>query len=193
MYCIYAFSISDRIFCFHDYAGLLPKKWTNPSKRDFLIWNSGSSEQREVSTSHYRKKLCLHYALLCSTMNLLRIIYAFHRVHIVYYATIFPNCTILTALFPSFSFLLTLFLWFSSALLFFISIYCGFSPLYYYDALVVSFCTRLCFLPLLWCRNLFLVHSISFSRCNFISLYRVLLLHKNLTLLICSNLLVLLY
>ena len=193
MYCIYAVSISDRIFCFHDYAGLLPKKWTNPSKRDFLIWNSGSSEQREVSTAHYRKKFCLPYAILCCTMNLYCIIYALHCVRIVYYTVIFPDCTLSTTLFPSFWFLSTLFLGSSSALLFSISIYCGFSPLYYYDALVVSFCTRLCFLPLLWCRNLFLVHSTSFSMWNFISLYRVLLLCKNLTLLICSNLLVLLY
>mgnify|MGYP007129642357 CR=1 FL=1 len=193
MYCIYAVSISDRIFCFHDYAELLPKKWINPSKRAFLIWNSGSSEQREVSTAHYRKKNCLPYAILCCTMNLHCIIYALHCVRIVYYTVIFPDCTLSTTLFPSFWFLPTLFLGFSSALLFSISIYCGFSPLYYYDALVVFFCTRLCFLPLLWCRNLFLVHSTSFSRCNFISLYRVLLLCKNLTLLICSNLLVLLY
>ncbi len=100
MYCIYAVSISDRIFCFHDYAGLLPKKWTNPSKRDFLIWNSGSSEQREVSTAHYRKKFCLPYAILCCTMNLHCIIYALHCVRIVYYAVIFPDCTLSTTLFP---------------------------------------------------------------------------------------------
>lgn len=45
MYCIYAISISDRIFPFHDCAGLLLKKWINPSKRDFLLWNSGSQRK----------------------------------------------------------------------------------------------------------------------------------------------------
>lgn len=168
---------------------------------------SGQTHQKGISSSGIQgvqskerflqritvKKFCLPYAILCCTMNLHCIIYALHCVRIVYYAVIFPDCTLSTTLFSSFWFLFTLFLGFSSALLFSISIYCGFSPLYYYDALVVSFCRRLCFLPLLWCRNLFLVHSTSFSRGNFISLYRVLLLRKNLTLLICSNLLVLLY
>ena len=193
MYCIYAVSISDRIFCFHDYAGLLPKKWTNPSKRDFLIWNSGSSEQREVSTAHYRKKIlsALCHTLLHYESSLYNLRFTLCT-HCILYSNI-SRLYFSTTPFPSFWFLSTLFFGFSSALLFSISIYCGFSPLYYYDALVVSFCTRLCFLPLLWCRNLFLVHSTSFSRCNFISLYRVLLLCKNLTLLICSNLLVLLY
>jgi hypothetical protein len=101
-----------RIFYFHDYAGLLPKNWINSSKRDFLLWNSGSQRKERFLHRITVKKLCLHYVLLCSTMNLLCIIYAFHRVHIVYYETIFPNCIMLTALFPSFSFLLTLFLGF---------------------------------------------------------------------------------
>ena len=112
MYCIYAVSISDRIFGFHDYAGLLPKRWINSSKRDFLIWNSGSQRKERFLHRITVKKFSLHYAILCSTMNLHCMIYAFRCIHIVYYAIIFPNCIILTALFPSFSFLLTLFLGF---------------------------------------------------------------------------------
>lgn len=88
------------------------RKLDKPIKKSFPPLEFRESAQKEVSTSHYCKKICLHYVLLCSTMNLLCIIYASHYVHIVYYATTYPNCSILTALFPSFSFLLTLFLGF---------------------------------------------------------------------------------
>ena len=46
-------------FLLQYYTGLLPKKWIRPSKRGFLIKNSGSPVKREISTSHYRKKYIL--------------------------------------------------------------------------------------------------------------------------------------
>ena len=36
--------------------GLLPNKQRKPHKRDFFTLKSGNPEQREISTSHYRKK-----------------------------------------------------------------------------------------------------------------------------------------
>lgn len=93
----------------------------------------------------------------------------------------FPISTIFS---PSF--------WFSSAIFFSISIYCGFTSFYHYAALVVPFCTWLCF-PLFFCS--FDV-EISFSADNSFFAAQLyigispIILFKNLTLFMCSNLLV---
>lgn len=85
--------------------------------------------------------------------------------------------------FSHFYYLLSQLFGFSSAIFFSISIYCGFTFFYHYAALVVPFCTWLCFSAFLshfWCRNLFLVRITPFLQPWYISVYRLLFCLKNL-------------
>lgn len=122
------------------YTGLLPKKWIRPSKRGFLIKTSGSPVKREISTSHYRKKhlpLCHTLHHYGSSLDNLRIALCTHCIYHGNISVLYFSCnffSISTIFSPSlFSFL--------SAILFSMSIYCGFAPFYHYAALVVPFCT----------------------------------------------------
>ena len=82
---------------------------------------------------------------------------------------------------------------FLSAILFSISIYCGFAPFYHYAALVVPFCTWLCFFlfsfALLMQKPLFSADNSFFGVLLYIGISPIILF-KNLTLFMCSNLLV---
>lgn len=133
--------------------------------------------KREVSTSHSRKNV---YFALCHTLHHygpLWIIFALHCVHAVYIIIIFPYCISSATIFPISTIFSPSFFGFSSAIFFSISIYCGFTSFYHYAALVLPFCTWLCFfsfLSLFWCRNLFLVQIIPFSQPSYISVYRLL-------------------
>ena len=100
-----------------------------------------------------------------------------HYVHIVYITALFPHCILSATIFPISTIFSPSFFGFSSAIFFSISIYCGFTSFYHYAALVVPFCTWLCFFifsSLFWCRNLFLVRITPFSKPCYISVYRLL-------------------
>lgn len=102
-----------------------------------------------------RKERFLHliteknvYFALCHTLHhykTLRIIFALRCVHSVYIIIIFPYCISSATIFPISTLFSPSFFGFSSAIFFSISIYCGFTSFYHYAALVVPFCTWLCF------------------------------------------------
>ena len=73
------------------------------------------------------------------------IIFALRCVHAVYIILIFPYCISSATIFPISTIFSPCFFGFSSAIFFSISIYCGFTSFYHYAALVVPFCTWLCF------------------------------------------------
>lgn len=101
--------------------------------------------KREVSTSHSRKNV---YFALCHTLHHygpLWIIFALRCVHAVYIIIIFPYCISSATIFPISTIFSPSFFGFSSAIFFTISIYCGFTSFYHYAALVLPFCTGLCF------------------------------------------------
>ena len=116
-----------------------------------------------------------------------------HYVHIVYIATLFSHCILFAtiSLFPTiFS---PSFFGFSSAILFSISIYCGFTSFYHYAALEVPSCTWLCFFlfsfALLMWKSLFSADNSFFAVQLYIGISPIILF-KNLTLFMCRNLLV---
>lgn len=121
------------------------------------------------------------------------IIFALRRVHAVYIITIFPYCILSATIFPiSIIFSLSFFA-FLSAILFSISICCGFTSFYHYAALVVPSCTWLCFflfsfVLLMW-KSLFSADNSFFAAQLYIGISPIILF-KNLTLFMCSNLLV---
>ena len=92
-----------------------------------------------------------------------------------------------------FYYLLSQLFGFSSAILFSISIYCGFASFYHYAALVVPFCTWLCFFlfsfALLMWKSLFSADNSFFVIQLYIGISPIILF-KNLTLFMCRNLLV---
>lgn len=162
-------------------------------KRDFLIKKSGSPAKREVSTSHSRKNV---YFALCSTLHhykTLRIIFALRCVHAVYIIIIFPYCILSATIFPISIIFSSSFFGFSSSIFFSISIYCGFTSFYHYAAWVVSSCTWLCFFlfsfALLMWKPLFSADNSFFAAQLYIGISPIILF-KNLTLFMCSNLLV---
>lgn len=121
------------------------------------------------------------------------IIFALHCVHIVYIIIIFPYCISSATIF-SISIIFSLsFYGFLSTILFSISIYCGFTSFYHYAALVVPFCTWLCFFlfsfALLMQKPLFGADNFFFAALLYIGISPIILF-KNLTLFMCSNLLV---
>ena len=88
------------------------------------------------------------YFALCHTLHHygpLWIIFALRCVHAVYIIIIFPYCISSATIFPISTIFSPSFFGFSSAIFFSISIYCGFTSFYHYAALVVPFCTWLCF------------------------------------------------
>lgn len=104
-----------------------------------------SNEKRGFYTSLPKKMFTLHYAVLCTNYETLWIIFALHCVHVVYIIIIFPYCISSATIFPISTIFSPSFFGFSSAIFFSISIYCGFTSFYHYAALVVPFCTWLCF------------------------------------------------
>ena len=143
-YCIFAVSICDRLFCFNITLDCCRKSVQACQKEVF------SSRIREVQWKErflhrITEKNIYHYAILCITMDLLCIIFASHYIRIVYIMATFPHCISLATLFSLSTIFSPSLFGFLSALLFSISIYCGFVPFYHYAALVVPFCTWLCF------------------------------------------------
>ena len=112
------------------------------------------------------------------------------------YCTIHNNISLLYFIcndFFHFYYLLSQLCGFLSAILFSISIYCGFAPFYHYAALVVPFCTWLYFFlfsfALLMQKPLFSADNSFFAARLYIGI-SFIILFKNLTLFMCSNLLV---
>lgn len=104
-----------------------------------------SSEKRGFYISLPKKNV---YFALCHTLHhykTLWIIFALRCVHAVYIMIIFPYCISSATIFPISIIFSSSFFGFSCAIFFSISIYCGFTSFYHYAALVVPFCTWLCF------------------------------------------------
>ena len=123
----------------------------------------------------------------------LRIIFALRCVHVVYTIIIFPYCISSATIFPISTIFSPSFFVFSSAIFFSMSIYCGFTSFYHYAALVVPSCTWLCFflfsfVLLMW-KPLFSADNSFFEAQLYIGISPIILF-KNLTLFMCSNLLV---
>lgn len=114
-------------------------------------------------------------------------------VHIVYITALFPHCILSATIFPISTIFSPSFFSFSSAIFFSISIYCGFTSFYHYAALVVPFCTWLCFFlssfALLMQKPLFSADNSFFVAQLYIGISPIILF-KNLTLFMCRNLLV---
>ena len=123
----------------------------------------------------------------------LRIIFALHCIHAVYIIIIFPYCISSATIFPISTIFSPSFIGFSSAIFFSISIYCGFKSFYHYAAWVVPSCTWLCFFlfsfALLMWKSLFSADNSFFAAQLYIGISPIILF-KNLTLFMCSNLLV---
>lgn len=150
-----------------------------------------SSEKRGFYISFPKKMFTLHYAILCTTMDLsgASLHYTMYMSYILqhYFLIVFY----LQRFFP---FLLSsLPAFFSSAIFFSISIYCGFTFFYHYAALVVPSCTWLCFFlfsfALLMWKSLFSADNSFFVIQLYIGISPIILF-KNLTLFMCRNLLV---
>ena len=135
----------------------------------------------------------LHYAILCTTMDLSGS--SLHRTMYISYILqhYFLIVFYLQRFFPFLHSSLPAFFGFSSAIFFSISIYCGFTSFYHYAALVVPFCTWLCFFlfsfALLMWKSLFSADNSFFEAQLYIGISPIILF-KNLTLFMCSNLLV---
>ena len=116
-----------------------------------------------------------------------------HYVHIVYITALFPHCILSATIFPISTIFSPSFFGFSSAIFFSISIYCGLTSFYHYAAQVVPFCTWLCFFlfsfALLMQKPLFSADNTFFEALLYIGISPIILFN-NLTLFMCSNLLV---
>lgn len=116
-----------------------------------------------------------------------------HYVHIVYITAPFPYCILPAMVFPVSTLFSPSFFGFSSAIFFSMSIYCGFTSFCHYAAWVVSSCTWLCFFlfsfALLMWKPLFSADNSFFAAPLYIGISPIILF-KNLTLLMCRNLLV---
>lgn len=110
----------------------------------------------------------------------------------IYYSTI-SSLYFICNDFSYFYYLLSQLFGFLSAIFFSISIYCGFTSFYHYAALVVASCTWLCFFlfsfALLMWKPLFSADNTFFAALLYIGISPIILF-KNLTLFMCSNLLV---
>ena len=124
-----------------------------------------------ISLDHLRITLCAY----CINYNNISLLYFFCNDFFHFY------------------YFLSQFFGFLSAILFSISIYCGFTSFYHYAALVVPFCTWLCFFlfsfALLMQKPLFSADNSFFGARLYIGISPIILF-KNLTLFMCSNLLV---
>ena len=116
-----------------------------------------------------------------------------HYVHIVYITALFPLCISSATIFPISTLFSPSFLVFQVLFFFYISIYCGFTSFYHYAVWVVSSCTWLCFFlfsfALLMWKSLFSADNSFFAAQLYIGISPIILF-KNLTLFMCSNLLV---
>ena len=110
----------------------------------------------------------------------------------IYYSTI-SSLYFICNDFSILYYLLSQFFCFSGAIFFSISIYCGFTSFYHYAALVVPFCTWLCFFlfsfALLMQKSLFSADNSFFAAQLYIGISSIILF-KNLALFMCRNLLV---
>ena len=121
------------------------EKVDKPVKKRFSHQEFGKSREKRDSYIALPKKNIYYYAILCTTMDFLWIIFAARYVRFVYIVAIFPYRISLAALFSLSTIFSPSLFGFLSAILFFISIYCGFTLFYHYAALVVPFCTWMYF------------------------------------------------
>lgn len=149
--------------------------------------------KREVSTSHSLKNVYFSLGHTLHHYGPLWIIFALHYIHIVYITALFPHCISSATIFPFPTIFSPSFFGFSSAIFFSISIYCGFTSFYHYAALVVPFCTWLCFFlfsfALLMWKSLFSADNSFFVAQLYIGISPIISF-KNLTLFMCRNLFV---
>ena len=118
------------------------KKVDKSVKKRFSHQEVGkSSEKRGFYISLAKKMFTLHYAILCTTIKLS----GSSSHYAVYSIIIFPYCISSATIFPISTLFSPSFFGFSCAIFFSISIYCGFTSFYHYAALVLPFCTWLCF------------------------------------------------
>lgn len=114
-------------------------------KRMFSHQEVGKSSEKRGFYISLQKKclLCImpYFAPLWTSLDHL----CTHYIHIVYIIALFPHCISSATIFPISTLFSPSFFGFSSAIFFSISIYCGFTSFYHYAALVVPFCTWLCF------------------------------------------------
>ena len=152
-----------------------------------------SSEKRGFYISFPKKSV---YFALCHTLHHygpLWIIFALRCVHAVYIIIIFPYCISSATIFPISTIFSPSFFGFSSAIFFSISIYCGFYILLSLRCFGSTLLYMAVFFPLFFCS--FDV-EISFSADNSFFAAQLyigispIILFKNLTLFMCSNLLV---
>lgn len=151
-----------------------------------------SSEKRGFYIALPKKTFTLHYAILCTTMDLSGSSSHALCTYRIYYSTI-SSLYFICNDFSHFYTLLSQLFGFSSAVFFYISIYCGFTSFYHYAVWVVSSCTWLCFFlfsfALLMWKSLFSADNSFFAVQLYIGISPIILF-KNLTLFMCRNLLV---
>ena len=130
-----------------------------------------------------------YFAPLWTSLDHLCIVLCTYR---IYYNTISSLYFICNDFFH-FYYLLSQLFWFFKGCFFYISIYCGFASFYHYAALVLPFCTWLCFFlfsfALLMQKSLFSADTSFFAAQLYIGISPIILF-KNLTLFMCRNLLV---
>lgn len=115
----------------------------------------------------------------------------------VYSNVTYPFCILSATPFPLSSILLSQPFWgfqcFFVPHIYMLWFYTPFITTLLCQCLSIHGCAFSSFLPLLWCRNLSLVQAAPSSEPDYISIYRLLLTFRNLTLFMCSNLLVAFY
>lgn len=152
-----------------------------------------SSEKRGFYISFPKKNVYFSLGHTLHHYGPLWNFFALHYIHIVYITTLFPYCILSATIFPFSTIFSPSFFGFSSAIFFSVSIYCGFTSFYHYAALVVPFCTWLCFFlfsfALLMWKPLFSADNSFFVAQLYIGISPIILF-KNLTLFMCRNLFV---
>ena len=145
-----------------------------------------SSEKRGFYISLPKKVFTLHYAILCTTMDLSGSSLHTLCTYRIYY-NIISSLYFICNDFSHFYTLLSQLFWF------FKCYFVGFTSFYHYAALVMPFCTWLCFFlfsfALLMWKSLFSADNTFFAALLYIGISPIILF-KNLTLFMCSNLLV---
>ena len=121
------------------------EKVNTPVNKRFSHQEFGKSREKRDFYIALPKKNRYHYAILCITMDLLWIIFVSRYIRIVYIIETFPRCISHVTLFSISTIFSPSLFSFLSAILFSISIYCGFTSFYHYAALAVPFCAWLCF------------------------------------------------
>lgn len=149
--------------------------------------------KREVSTFHSRKKYLLfimpYFAPLWTSLDHLCITLYTYRTYCSTISSLYFICND----FPLFYYLLSQLFWFFKCYFLFYIYILWFYILFHYAALVVPFCTWLCFFlfsfALLMWKSLFSTDNFFFAAQLYIGISPIILF-KNLTLFMCRNLFV---